>query len=87
MPNANAKDELPSRLLALLTAIAPDIDPSSVDPELQLRDQFDFDSMDRLHFAVAISKEFHIDIPEKDYPELSALSRARNYVAKRLQAA
>ncbi len=73
-----------ARLLALLTAIAPDIDPATLDPARDVRDQVDFDSMDRLHFAMAISEEFHIDIPEQDYPQLGALQRACEYVQAKL---
>lgn len=73
-----------SRLLALLTDIAPDIDPATIDPTRELRDQVDFDSMDRLHFAVAISEAFHLDIPEEDYPKLGALQAACEYLQRRL---
>ena len=78
--------EVRSRLLTLLAAIAPDIDPANIDPTRELRDQFDFDSMDRLHFAMAISTEFRIDIPEPDYPQLGALQRACEYLQRRLEA-
>jgi len=81
------ESEIRARMLELLSAVAPDIDPATIDPALELRDQFDFDSMDRLHFAVAVSEAFHIDIPEQDYPELAGLQRACEYVAKRLIAA
>ncbi len=73
-----------ARLMALLTAIAPDIDPATLDGARDVRDQVDFDSMDRLHFAMAISEEFHIDIPEQDYPQLGALQRACEYVQAKL---
>jgi acyl carrier protein len=42
--------------------------------------------MDRLHFAMAISEEFHIDIPEQDYPRLGALQKACEYVQVKLSA-
>ena len=76
--------EIRTRVLGLITSIAPDIDPATIDPALDLRDQFDFDSMDRLHLAAAISEAFHIEIPEQDYPQLSALQKACEYVAKKL---
>jgi acyl carrier protein len=74
------------RLTTLLTTIAPDIDPATLDPAQDVRDQVDFDSMDRLHFAMAISEEFHIDIPEQDYAQLGALQRACEYVEVKLSA-
>jgi len=77
-------EEISSSLLALLTAIAPDIDPAAVDPALDFRDQFDFDSMDSLHFAAAISEKFKLNIPETDYARLAGLRKASEYVANKL---
>ena len=78
--------DIRSRLTALLTTIAPDIDPATLDLVQDVRDQVDFDSMDRLHFAMAISEEFHIDIPEQDYPRLGALQKACEYIQAKLSA-
>jgi len=78
--------DIRSRLLSLLSGIAPDIDPTTIDDQIQLRDQFDFDSMDTLHFMTAISEAFGIDIPEPDYPKLAALAGACRYVAGRVAA-
>lgn len=72
------------KLLALLTHIAPDIEPASVDPDLALRDQFDFDSMDALHFATAISETFGIEIAQSDYPKLASLRGAADFVRGRI---
>lgn len=76
--------DITRRVLALLTAIAPDIEPASIDPNRDLRDQFDFDSMDTLHFAAGISAEFGIDVAERDYPQLSGLGKACEYIATKL---
>lgn len=76
--------QVEARVLALLTEIAPDIEPASVVPDRNLRDQFDFDSMDALHFATAISREFQIDVAEKEYSQLASLSKACNYVRQKL---
>lgn len=76
--------EIRARVLELITSIAPDVDPATIDPALDLHDQFDFDSMDRLHLATAISEAFHIDIPEEDYPQLSALQSACRYIGSKL---
>ncbi len=73
-----------ARLLLLLTDIAPDIAPGSIDPERDLRDQFDFDSMDALHFAGAVSEAFGIEIAETDYPRLASLRSAGEFVQSRL---
>ena len=80
--NVNA-DDLQSRILQLLTDVAPDIDPASVQGDVDFRDQFDFDSMDTLNFAIALHKAFQIEIPETDYPKLSSLAKCVRYVAER----
>ena len=73
-----------AQILALLTRVAPDIDPASVDPEQALRDQFDFDSMDALHFAAAISEAFGIEVAQSDSPKLASLRGATDFVKERL---
>ena len=75
-----------AKILALLTRIAPDIEPGSVDPDLALRDQFDFDSMDALHFATAISETFGIEVAQSDYPKLASVRGATDFVKARLRA-
>ena len=71
------------RLLALLVSVAPDVDPVEVLPAVDFRDQFDFDSMDLLNFAIAVSEEFAIDVPETDYAQLASLERCEAYLAAR----
>jgi acyl carrier protein len=79
-------NEIQTKLLSLLTTVAPDIEPKSVDPERDLRDQFDFDSMDALHFATAASEAFGIEIAETEYSRLASLRAARDFVRERLAA-
>jgi acyl carrier protein len=77
-------EPLESRILGLLTEVAPDVDPAVVDPEVDFRDQFDFDSMDVFSFAALIHEAFGIDIPERDYRQLANLARCTAYVRGRL---
>jgi acyl carrier protein len=73
-------EELKTRILTLLTDVAPDVDPATVEAEVNFRDQFDFDSMDMLNFAIALHKAFNIEIPETDYPQLASLAKCISYV-------
>ena len=50
-------------ILAVLTAIAPEVEPDDIDDHELLRDQVDLDSMDWLNFLVGIHKRLHVDIP------------------------
>lgn len=78
------RDELSQRVLALLTEVAPDVDAASVIPGVAFRDQFDFDSMDTLNFAIALHRELGVEVPEADYGQLSSLDRCVDYLAGRV---
>lgn len=77
---------LAPRILKLLTDVAPDVEPNSVEPNIDFREQFDFDSMDTLHFAIALNKEFDIGIPEQDYKLLRSLTGCTAYVERAMAA-
>lgn len=72
-----------TRVLAVLTAVAPDVVAVEVEPGVRFRDQFDFDSMDFLNFAIGLHQAFAIEIPEADYPQLQTLAGAVAYVQRR----
>jgi len=76
------RDEIRSGILRALTQVAPEVDPASIKPNLRLRDQLDIDSMDLLNFVIGVHKEFKIDIPEADYPQLATLDGIIDYIAK-----
>lgn len=60
-----------------LNNIAPEADLAGVDPEADLREAIDIDSMDFLNFITAIHHRLGINIPELDYRS-SSRSRARS---------
>ena len=76
------RDEIRDGILRALAQIAPEADLSRIKPHLRLRDQLDIDSMDLLNFVIAVHKEFNIDIPEADYPQLATLDGFVDYIAK-----
>ena len=79
-------EPLRANILKLLTNIAPELDPSTLDASLPLREQVDLDSMDFLNFVVAISKSLRVDIPESDYEKLRTLNDLVGYLSTRLPA-
>ena len=68
-------------VLRVLNNIAPEVDLASLDPERDLRDQMDIDSVDFLNFAIGLHKELGIDIPDSDVPKLLTLNGCVNYLA------
>ena len=66
-----------------LTRIAPEIDPASIQPSVNFRDQLDLDSMDFLNFVLALHGRLRVEIPEADYARLSTLDGVVAYVASK----
>jgi acyl carrier protein len=74
--------KLKALILETLSEVAPEIDVAAVDPKLELREQFDLDSMDMLNFVIGLHERLGIDIPEADYPELDTLDGAIRYLER-----
>lgn len=77
--------EIENAVIAALIQIAPEAVPSQIDPTVSLREQLDIDSMDFLNFVIALYKQFHVDIPENDYPRLSSLKGCVEYLSAALR--
>ncbi len=75
--------ELDRIIREALATVAPDLEVDELEPDEPIRDQADFDSMDTLNFAIALSQALSIDIPEADYPKLASLSECRQYLSER----
>jgi acyl carrier protein len=73
------------KVLLRLSEIAPEADLSAVDPDVNLREQLDIDSMDALNFMIALHKEFGVDIPERDYARLATINQCVGYLERAQQ--
>jgi acyl carrier protein len=73
-------------VIASLTEVAPEIDPAAIEPDTDLVEQLDIDSMDFLNVVVAINQRTGIEIPERDYPKCSTLNNAVAYLTGKLAA-
>jgi len=75
---------LQQRVIKVLMTVAPDIDQQALLPDVNLRDQTDFDSMDTLNFAIGLKREFGLDIPDADFKRLGSVGSCMAYLAERL---
>jgi len=73
------QDEIKDIVMNTLYKIAPELEDQVIDSNVNFRDQFDFDSVDFLNFAISLQKKTNIDIPEIDYPKLSSLTGCITY--------
>jgi acyl carrier protein len=72
-------------VLRQLGAIAPEADLEQLDAKVSLREQLDIDSVDFLNFVIAVHKELHVEIPEKDYPKLMSIQGCVDYLTTACQ--
>jgi acyl carrier protein len=79
------REEISALVLEKLLQVAPDIDPNALAPDIPVRDQYDFDSMDFLNYVIALGREFQINIPEQDYPALQSVNGAVDYLIANLE--
>lgn len=70
-------------LFDALGDLAPDVDPTELDPAASLRDQADLDSIDFLELVSRLSAAVSGNIPEADYDQLDSVTTAVQYLAAR----
>jgi acyl carrier protein len=79
-------NEIREAVLQALVDVAPEADPSTLRPDVDLRDQLDIDSMDFLNFVIGIHEQVQVEIPESDYPRLQTLDQLVDYVVEKAAA-
>ncbi len=80
------RDEIKAALAEEMGRIAPEVEFDDVDPDDDLRDAFEIDSMDFLTLMTALHKRLGVSIPEADYGRMGSVNRATAYLAERLGA-
>lgn len=72
------------RVLAALTAVAPECSGTAVDKDLDLQEQFDMDSVDVIHYMEILQNEFHMTIPNDAYRTFLTINGAARYLEEHL---
>jgi acyl carrier protein len=83
--STDASQELRDVVLAALHRVAPEEQLGSIDPNAELRDQVELDSMDFLSLVDELHTRTGVDIPERDYPLITSVARCEAYLAARLR--
>ena len=74
------EEQIKQAVQEVLREIAPESSSVQLRPEVNFRDQFEFDSMDFVSFVLAIDKRLDRRTPEADYPKLSSLAGCIDYL-------
>ena len=77
------RETLAATVMGLLCAIAPELEPDTLDRARPLRSQVDLDSMDWLNFLVSLHERFGVTIPEADYARLVSFNDVLDYLVVR----
>lgn len=72
--------ELKTVIFQLLKQVAPDTEPSTLQPGDNIRDTLGIDSFDALQFLVALDEKLGIEIPEQDYGKTATLEQLVAYI-------
>jgi acyl carrier protein len=78
------QDDVRAGVLRALRPIAPEMDPSTLKPDLDLREQIDLDSMDVLNFVAAVEKELGVAVPDTVVAGLTTLDEWVSYLSRSL---
>jgi acyl carrier protein len=79
------RDEISQAVIDIIEDVLPDDDCSSIEPEVNLRDQLDLDSMDFLDIVMELRKQYGVEVPEDDYPKLATLKSCVDYLEPALK--
>lgn len=63
-----------------LEEVVPGTDLDGIDADEDFVYELDIDSMDFLNFVIAVNQRTGVEIPERDYPQLSSLTKAIEYL-------
>lgn len=74
-------DMIEAALRQELHKIAPDMEIDDVDPDGDLREEFDIDSMDFLNLVSALSKSLGLAMPEADYDQMGSYNAMLAYLS------
>ena len=77
--------EIQSALIDIINNILPEGDCSGIDPAGKLRDQLELDSMDFLDIVMELRKQYKVQIPEADYPQMATMNGCLDYLEPKMK--
>jgi acyl carrier protein len=73
-------DDARDLIRSVLGEVAPEADLDSVGPDETMQEALDLDSIDFLNFVTGLHERTGLEIPERDYPELSTVEGCVHYL-------
>ncbi|MFO7761436.1 MAG: acyl carrier protein [Thermodesulfobacteriota bacterium] len=79
------RDRIKNLIIEIIQDIDEDAVTDNLNPDEQLRDQLDLDSMDFLDIVMELRKRYKLQIPEEDYPQFATLNSCVDYLEPKLK--
>ncbi|QDT37631.1 acyl carrier protein [Stratiformator vulcanicus] len=79
-----SREQIRQVIIEILERIAPDEDLSDLDDSVSFREQMELDSMDFLDIVMELRKQYRVQIPEEDYPQLASMNSTVDYLEPKL---
>ena len=79
------RDEIAEAVKEIINDILPEGDCDNINPDERLRDQLDLDSMDFLDIVMELRKQYKVEVPEEDYPQLATLTSCVDYLEPKMK--
>ena len=80
---SRSESEIKDAVFAALRRVAPDVDPTTLQPTENIREALEIDSYDFLQLLIALNKQLGVDVPEADYGKLQTLTDLTAYLRLR----
>lgn len=80
---SRTEQEITDAVFTALQRVAPDCDPTSLQPTENIRAALEIDSYDFLQILIALNKQLGVDVPEADYGKLQTLADLTAYLRRR----
>lgn len=74
------KDGIRALIMEAIQSVAPEITEADIDPNEDLREACDLDSMDFLNLLGALKHNCGVNIPEADYPRVRTFTGMVDYL-------
>ncbi|HUJ67381.1 MAG TPA: acyl carrier protein [Acidimicrobiales bacterium] len=78
------RDDALDLIKTVLHQVAPEASIDDVGPNETLQEALDMDSIDFLNLVIGLSEKTGIDIPERDYPEMTTVDGLVSYLTSRV---
>jgi len=77
------QDCIQTWVIEAIQTVAPEIEANTINPDAELREECDIDSMDFLNFLSALKTSSGVSIPEADYSKVNTLNKMLQYLREK----